>query len=120
METVERYFWVVIRGVTLWACRCRELFNRAHCVGRPGIEVRHAAQVPEASITNTLGCNDDFEKLSNLLIWKTWKKKLTGVINGLNIGNARGAELNSPKNLENWENGSMIASDNRVFNSDFE
>lgn len=49
------------------------------------------------------------------------EKELSGVLNRLNIGNARRrADLNSSKNLENWENGSMISSDNSVSGKDFE
>lgn len=53
-------------------------------------------------MANSMECNDDVEKLN----WfdRRGRKRINRVINGLNVGNARSrAELNSSKNLGNWE-----------------
>lgn len=77
------------------------MFSRMRCVGRPGVEVRYAAKLPQTWIANSMEYND--------------------VINGLNIGNARRrGGLNSPKKLSNWQNTSMVANDSSVLTSDFE
>lgn len=37
-------------------------------MGRPGVEVIHAAEVPQTWIANSVECNDDFEKLNHLQV----------------------------------------------------
>lgn len=78
-----------------------ELFSRMHCVGRPGVEVRHAAEAPQTWIAHSVACNDDFEKTepeADLIDME--EKELTGVIDELNIGNAKKARLNCSMKLE--------------------
>lgn len=44
--------------------RCGELCSRMGCVGLSWTEVRHAAEMPQSRIAESMQSNDDFEKLN--------------------------------------------------------